>query len=76
MLEHVPDNGDVELAKEVARILKPDGIFVVTFPASVAQSEECLKNRNFYWSSKAREDGRVFFQRRYDDRFKKSISWI
>jgi len=69
VLEHVPDNGDVELAKEVARILKPNGIFVVTFPASVVYSEEWLKNRNFYWSSKVREDGRVFFQRRYDERF-------
>lgn len=68
VLEHVPDDGDVEIAKEVARVLKPDGIFVITCPASVAYSEEWLKNRNFYWSSKVREDGRVFFQRRYDER--------
>lgn len=69
VLEHVPDDGDVEIAKEVARILKPDGIFVITCPASMAYSEEWLKNRNFYWSSKAREDGCIFFQRRYDERF-------
>lgn len=66
VLEHVPDGGDVEIAKEVARILKPDGIFVITCPASVAYSEEWLKNRNFYWSSKVRQDGRVFFQKRYN----------
>jgi len=68
VLEHVPDDGDREIAKEVARILKPDGTFVITCPASRRYSEEWLKKRNFYWSSKIREDGRVFFQRRYDER--------
>ena len=68
VLEHVPDDGDVEIAKEVARILKPDGIFVITCPASRTYSEEWLKKQNFYWSSKVREDGHIFFQRRYDER--------
>jgi SAM-dependent methyltransferase len=68
VLEHVPDDGDVEIAKEVARILKPDGIFVITCPASRTYTEEWLKKQNFYWSSKVREDGRIFFQRRYDER--------
>jgi len=67
VLEHVPDNGDREIAKEVARILKPNGIFVITCPASITYSEEWLNKQNFYWSSKVREDGRVFFQRRYDE---------
>lgn len=66
-LEHVSDDGDVRIAKEVGRILKPDGIFVITCPASRTYSEEWVKKRNFYWSSKVREDGRVFFQRRYDE---------
>ncbi len=66
-LEHVPDNGDREIAKEVARILKKDGIFVITAPASNSYSEEWLKEKNFYWPTKIREDGRAFFQRRYDE---------
>jgi len=61
VLEHVPDDRDREIAKEVARILKPDGTFVITCPAGVTYSEEWLKKRDFYWSSKVREDGRVFF---------------
>jgi SAM-dependent methyltransferase len=66
-LEHVPDNGDHEIAQEVARILKRDGIFVITAPASNSYSEEWLKEKNFYWPTKIREDGRAFFQRRYDE---------
>ncbi len=67
-LEHVADNGDREIAKEVARILKRDGIFVITAPASNSYSEEWLKEKNFYWPTKIREDGRAFFQRRYDEK--------
>ena len=67
VLEHVPDDGDVEIVKKVARVLKPDGIFVITCPASRTYSEEWLTKRDFYWSSKVREDRRVFFQRRYDE---------
>ena len=66
-LEHVADNGDREIAEEVARILKSDGIFVITAPASNSYSEEWLKEKNFYWPTKIREDGRAFFQRRYDE---------
>jgi len=67
-LEHVADNGDREIAEEVARILKSDGIFVITAPASNSYSEEWLKEKNFYWPTKIREDGRAFFQRRYDEK--------
>jgi SAM-dependent methyltransferase len=67
-LEHVPDNGDREIAREVARILKKDGIFVITAPASNSYCEEWLKEKNFYWPTKIREDGRAFFQRRYDEK--------
>lgn len=66
VLEHIPDEGDIKTIKEVERILKPNGVFVMTSPASPTYSEEWLKQHNFYWQSQVREDGCVFFQRRYD----------
>lgn len=66
VLEHIPDFGDGEAIKEAARLLKPKGIFVVTLPAYTDYMEEWLKDPNFYWKSKQREDGTIFYQRRYD----------
>ena len=66
VLEHVPDDGDRGIAKEVARVMRSGSIFVMTAPAGPVYSEEWLKDKNFYWPTKIREDGRAFFQRRYD----------
>jgi SAM-dependent methyltransferase len=67
VFEHIPDNGDIEAVKEVARILKPNGSFVMTLPAYKTYLEEWIKDESFYWRSKHREDGSVFFQRRYTE---------
>ncbi|MGB2630822.1 MAG: methyltransferase domain-containing protein [Candidatus Omnitrophota bacterium] len=68
VLEHIADDGDRKITDEVTRILKPGGLFVVTLPAGNVYSEEWLRKQDFPWSSKIREDGRIFFQRRYDYR--------
>jgi len=68
VLEHVPGPGDIDIAREVFRVLRPDGIFVITCPAGRTYAEEWLKKKDFYWPTRIREDGNVFFQRRYDVR--------
>jgi SAM-dependent methyltransferase len=67
VFEHIPDLGDVDAVKEVARVLKPGGIFVMTLPAYKNYLEEWLKGESFYWRDKQRDDGSVFFQRRYTE---------
>lgn len=67
VFEHIPNHGDREAAIEVARVLKPGGVFVVTLPAYREYMEE-WKNVDSYWDAHSvrNETGRVFFQRRYD----------
>lgn len=67
VFEHIPDSGDIEAVKEVARVLKSGGIFVMTLPAYKIYLEEWLKGKSFYWRGKQREDGSIFFQRRYTE---------
>lgn len=66
VLEHIPRLGDIEVVKEVSRILKPNGIFLITLPAFSHYLEEWLKDAKLYWKSERREDGSIFYQRRYD----------
>ena len=67
VLEHIPDLGDIEVVKEVSRVLKPGGTFVMTLPAYKDYLEEWLPKRTFYWPGKEREDGCIFYQRRYTE---------
>ncbi len=67
VLEHIPDFGDVEVVKEIARVLKPNGVFIMTLPAYKSYLEEWLPKRTFYWPGKEREDGCIFYQRRYTE---------
>ncbi|MCX7595551.1 MAG: methyltransferase domain-containing protein [Fischerella sp.] len=66
VFEHIPDFGDISAVKEVARVLKPEGIFVLTLPAHKTYFEEWLVKKNFYWPGKTRDDQAIFYQRRYD----------
>ncbi len=68
VFEHIPDFGDTDAVREVARVIKPKGIFVLTLPASNNYLEEWLTKPSFYWPGKQRDDGAVFYQRRYDER--------
>ncbi|MDZ8185817.1 MAG: class I SAM-dependent methyltransferase [Nostoc sp. ChiSLP02] len=67
VFEHIPDFGDIDAVREVARVIKPQGIFVLTLPAHKSYLEEWLKKHNFYWTGKTRDDGTIFYQRRYDE---------
>jgi SAM-dependent methyltransferase len=67
VFEHIPDLGDVDAVKEVARVLRPGGVFVMTLPAYKNYLEEWLKGESFYWRGKEKSDGSVFFQRRYTE---------
>lgn len=70
VLEHIPGDGDTECMREVARVLRPGGIFVATIPFGREGREELRDAGRFYWSGsngKGKSDGKVFFQRRYSE---------
>jgi SAM-dependent methyltransferase len=70
VLEHIPGEGDSECMKEIARVLRPGGLCLLTVPFAPQSREEFRRAKDFYWSSKSgdvREDGDVFFQRRYSE---------
>jgi SAM-dependent methyltransferase len=65
VLEHVPEPGDEEALRELARVTKPGGRVVVTLPHARAYRED-WRAAPVYGEEGAR-DGRHFFQRWYDD---------
>ncbi len=68
VLEHIPDEGDLQCAREIGRVLKKGGSCVITVPFA-PQSEMDYTTNTFYWSGSSikRNDGKVFFQRRYSE---------
>lgn len=69
VIEHIPDHGDSECMREIARVLKPGGRCLLTVPFSPQSSDQYRNGRDFYWSgaSSQKDDGSVFFQRRYSE---------
>lgn len=70
VLEHIPDTGDTACIKEMARVLDHGGKCVVTVPFSPVSEDEFRDPGEFYWarsSAKHPGNGKVFFQRRYDE---------
>jgi len=65
VIEHFPKGGDSAAIKEIARVLKPGGVAVVTLPAYFTYMEEWTSNK-LPWPTEVNEAGRDFFQRRYD----------
>ncbi|HWO93990.1 MAG TPA: class I SAM-dependent methyltransferase [Dehalococcoidia bacterium] len=64
VLEHIPDDGDSEAMREIARVLRPGGTVAVTVPFDAAgYREDYAEGRVF-----EREDAAapVFYQRHYD----------
>jgi SAM-dependent methyltransferase len=76
VLEHIPDDGDSECARELGRVLAPGGSCLLTVPFWPT-SRDVYRKPNFYWSgvSGPEQEGLVFFQRRYsaDDLQKRLI---
>lgn len=68
VIEHIPDDGDIECLKEIRRVLSKGGRCVITVPFSPTARIDYKKD-DFYWarSSSTLEDGEVFFQRRYSE---------
>jgi len=70
VLEHIPEHGDIECVKEIARVLKPGGLCVLTVPFAPVSRDEFKDSKDFYWSGSSTSDAvsqKVFFQRRYDE---------
>jgi ubiquinone/menaquinone biosynthesis C-methylase UbiE len=67
VLEHIPDSGDSECLAEMARVLTPGGICVVTVP--FWPTTRIDHRDDFYWSHASKQDagGRLFYQRRYSE---------
>jgi SAM-dependent methyltransferase len=68
VLEHIPDGGDSECVREIARVLAPGGRCVLTVPFW-PQGRVDWRDADFYWSgaSAPGPEGKVFFQRRYSE---------
>ncbi len=65
VLEHIPFDGDVKALREMLRVLNPTGAIVITLPAFKDYTEEWISSSP-YWKSVQNDEGRTFFQRRYD----------
>ena len=66
VLEHIPDDGDTECVRELARVLAPGGRCVLTVPFWPTSRID-WRDPDFYWSGASvdGDGGRVFYQRRY-----------
>ena len=71
VVEHIPDHGDSECLREMARTLARGGTCVLTVPFAPESRNEYKDKDSFYWSANATTeqpgDG-TFFQRRYSER--------
>lgn len=68
VLEHIPDAGDTECVREIARVLAPGGRCVITVPFWPSSRTD-WREPDFYWSGASvdGDGGRVFYQRRYSE---------
>jgi SAM-dependent methyltransferase len=64
VLEHIPDDGDSLAIKELARVVRPGGVIVVTTPFDL-QHRDTFVQRTVYERS-AEHGEPVFFERHYD----------
>jgi SAM-dependent methyltransferase len=65
VLEHIPEPGDEEALRELARVVRPGGRVVVTLPYSRTYRED-WRDAPVY-ADQGGPGGRHFFQRWYDD---------
>lgn len=69
VLEHIPNEGDSECAKEIGRVLAPGGLAMMTVPFSPTSRNIYKKANQIYWVKPGEEGGdqAAFFQRRYSE---------
>lgn len=66
VVEHIPGDGDTCAIRQMLRVLKRTGTLVITLPAYPTYMEEWVSASTFYWRSRVNDEGRTFYQRRYD----------
>jgi len=65
VIEHIGDDGDLDALGELARVTKPGGRVVVSFPYGETPDEE-WRDAPVYSEDGTEQSGRWFYQRRYD----------
>ncbi len=66
VIEHINGNGDSEAIKEMWRVLKPNGILILTFPVAKTFEEE-FSDKDTYGLNVKQAKEKFFFQRVYDE---------
>ncbi|MFZ1517638.1 MAG: class I SAM-dependent methyltransferase [Ignavibacteriaceae bacterium] len=66
VIEHINGNGDSEAIKEMWRVLKPNGILILTFPVAKTFEEE-FSDKDTYGLKVEKVKEKFFFQRIYDE---------
>jgi SAM-dependent methyltransferase len=64
VLEHIPDDGDSQAMREIARVLRPGGIVTLTVPFDVRGHRDEYVNGDVY--ERAGNGAPTFYQRHYD----------
>lgn len=66
VIEHINGNGDNDAIKEMWRVLKPNGILILTFPIAKSFEEE-FSDTDTYGLDVKQVKEKFFFQRIYDE---------
>lgn len=66
VIEHINEDGDMTAIRELWRVLKPEGILILTFPAGKLYSEQ-FREDDVYGLNNTQMNNKYFFQRIYDD---------
>ena len=66
VIEHINGTGDSEAIKEMWRVLKPNGILILTFPVAKVFEEE-FSDKDTYGLNVKQVKEKFFFQRIYDE---------
>ena len=67
VIEHINDEGDSKVMRELWRVLKPGGFLILTFPVKKEYEEEYI-SENIYNLNQDETNGKFFFQRYYNDK--------
>ncbi|MDY0082364.1 MAG: methyltransferase domain-containing protein [Ignavibacteriaceae bacterium] len=66
VIEHIDNDGDIIAIKEMMRVLKKNGILILTFPVSKSFEIEYTDN-DTYGLNVSKTNNKFFFQRLYDE---------
>jgi ubiquinone/menaquinone biosynthesis C-methylase UbiE len=66
VVEHIPDDGDIEAMAEMWRVLRPGGVLCLTTMIERHARDEFI-DRKIYGAASEQVGGRVFYSRYYDE---------